>query len=133
MRIKTLAYAVSFAALIAVIGCGRTDGVKPGSTNRSRPDGSSDPSPGEEPALKDADAYAARAYEWLRKGNVDNALKDYDRAVRLEPGRAAFWNGRGFTWHMKGIEDEDRPACEDRALSDYAEAIRLDPGYASAI
>ena len=33
---------------------------------------------------------------------------------------------------MKGIQDKDRPACEDRALSDYAEAIRLDPKYASA-
>jgi tetratricopeptide (TPR) repeat protein len=36
-------------------------------------------------------------------------------------------------WHMKGIQDKDRPACEDRALSDYAEAIRLDPKRASAI
>src|SRR5262249_217347 len=33
----------------------------------------------------------------------------------------------------KGIEDKDRPACEDRALSDYAGAIRIDPNNASAI
>ena len=61
------------------------------------------------------------------------ALKDYDTAVRLQPKNAAFLNSRGFTWHMKGIEDKDRPACEDRALSDYAAAIRIDPKYASAI
>src|SRR5262249_24824516 len=54
-------------------------------------------------------------------------------ALQLKPNHAAFWNARGFTWHMKGIQDKDRPACEDRALSDYAEAIRLDPKYASAI
>jgi tetratricopeptide (TPR) repeat protein len=83
--------------------------------------------------LDDAAAYAARAYDWLREGDYGKALKDYDRAIRLQPDRAALWNARGFTWHMKGIGDEDRPACEDRALSDYAAAMRLDPQYASAI
>jgi tetratricopeptide (TPR) repeat protein len=83
--------------------------------------------------LKDADAYAARAYDWLCKGDYDKALKNYDRAIQLKPEHAAFWNARGFTWHMKSIQDKDRPACEDRALSDYAEAIRLEPKYASAI
>lgn len=83
--------------------------------------------------MEDADAYAERAYEWLCKGNCANALKDYDAAVRLKPENAAFLNSRGFTWHMKGIGEEDRPVCEDRALSDYAAAIRIDPKYASAI
>jgi len=87
----------------------------------------------EDAALKGADAYATRAYDWLCKDQYDKALKDYDRALQLEPDRAAFWNARGFAWHMKGVHGEDRPACEDRALSDYAEAIRLDPKSASAI
>ena len=131
MWIKSLVHAAFFAGLIVAVGCNRANGVKP-----DRDDG---PASGDSPdsdrqlAMKDADAYAARAYEWLGKGDRDRALEDYDRAVRLEPGRAAFLNGRGFAWHMKGIEDEDRPTCEDRALSDYAEAIRIDPKYASAI
>lgn len=98
-------------ALLAAVGCHRA----------------------EDAALKDADAYAARAYDWLCDSDYDKALKDYGRAIQLEPGRAAFWNSRGFTWHMKGIGDGDRPGCEDRALSDYAEAIRLDPRNASAL
>ena len=89
--------------------------------------------PDEDAALKDADAYATRAYDWLGKGRSDNALADYDRALQLEPDRAEFWSARGFAWHGKGVEDTDRPACEDRALSDYAEAIRLDPKHASAM
>ena len=83
--------------------------------------------------MKDADAYAARASEWLREGDFDRALKDYDQAIRLRQDQAPFWNNRGFTWHMKGYQKEDRPAFEDRALADYAEAICLDPSSASAI
>jgi tetratricopeptide (TPR) repeat protein len=116
MWIKALIPGVVSTALLVALGCS-------GSGGRAEP---------EEAPLKDADAYAARAYEWLGT-DYDKALKDYDRAIQLEPGRAAFWNGRGFTWHMKSIGDADRPACEDRALSDYAGAIRIEPKYASAI
>jgi tetratricopeptide (TPR) repeat protein len=83
--------------------------------------------------LKNAAAYAARASDWLRKGNYEKALRDYDSSLQLKPADAAILNSRGFTWHMKSIEDKDRAACEDRALSDYAEAIRINPKYASAI
>jgi tetratricopeptide (TPR) repeat protein len=118
MGIKTLVRVVFIAGLIIEIGC-----------NRAGDSSTFDA----ELTLKDADGYAARAYEWLGSGNFNKALKDYDRAVSLKPNHPAFLNGRGFTCHMKGIEDEDRPTCEDRALSDYAEAIRIDPNYASAI
>jgi tetratricopeptide (TPR) repeat protein len=101
--------------------------------SESRPKPSDVSPPKQETPLKDADAYAARANEWLRKGDHDETLKDYDRAILLKPDYAPFWNNRGFTWHMKGFQDKDRPASEDRALSDYAEAIRLNPTSASAI
>jgi len=128
---KALALIVWVAGLGVGTGCNRADVERPTSKGSS---GQSDvPQADEEPTLKDADAYAKRAYDWLCKDNHANALKDYDRAIQLQPTHAAFWNARGFTWHMKGIQDKDRPACEDRALSDYAEAIRLDPKYASAI
>ena len=34
---------------------------------------------------------------------------------------------------MKGLGEDDRPACEDRALADYAEALRIDPDFALAL
>lgn len=76
---------------------------------------------------KSAVFYYEQAGNWLQKGDYDRALKNYDHAIRIDPDRAAFWNNRGFTWHMKGIEDKDRASCEERALSDYAQALRLDP------
>lgn len=120
MRHSALVLVVLVVGLV-VIGC-----------NRAGP-GDSPDAEKEEPALKDAETYAARAYDWLCKGNFEKALRDYDSALQLRPTDAAILNGRGFTWHMKSIEDKNRAACEDRALSDYAEAIRIDPKYASAI
>jgi tetratricopeptide (TPR) repeat protein len=116
--------------LLFVSGCGRTAGGKPDPDRGLRRGDAVD---AEEPALKNADAYAVRASIWLENGDYDNALKDYDEAIRLKPEHASFLNSRGFTWHMKGIQDRDRPACEDHALADYDEAIRLSPRYASAI
>jgi tetratricopeptide (TPR) repeat protein len=117
MGVRAIIACVVSTALLVSLGCS-------GSVGRTEPD---------ELVLKDANAYAARAYERLGTGDYDRALKDYDRAIQLEPTGATYWNGRGFAWHMRSIGDGDRPACEDRALSDYAEAIRLDPEYASAI
>jgi Tfp pilus assembly protein PilF len=114
MATKSLFLVVLVAGLLMAAGCNTSDSEG-------------------EPALKDADAYAARAYDWLCRDQHDRALRDYDRAIELDPGRAAFWNARGFTWHMKGIDDPGRPGCEDRALADYAEALRLDPTYPSAL
>lgn len=118
MWCKTLFIVVG---LVVVAGCNRTDPGDPPTAEK------------EVLALKDADAFAARAYDWLCEGNYEKALRDYDSALRLKPTNAAFLNSRGFTWHMKSIEDEDRSASEERALTDYTEAIRIDPKNVSAI
>src|SRR5262249_8462120 len=107
------------AGLAAGPGCTPPDRVNPGPASGYKPRNVSRPN--EETPLKDADAYATRAYDWLCKDDFARSLKDYDLAIQLEPDRADFWNARGFTWHMKSIQDKDRPSCEDRALSDYAE------------
>jgi Tfp pilus assembly protein PilF len=131
-----------FASLSVVIGCNRVEVAKTGS-NKERALGVPSDSVGEDTKREfdqenrrnpaDAEACAARASAWLNKGNYSQALNDYDQAIRLEPKNAQFWTSRGFTWHMKGIDDKERAKCEERALSDYAEAIRLDPRDAQAI
>src|SRR5262249_50768041 len=109
---KALAFVLCAVGLGVGTGCNRAGEGQPGSPDRRGPGDVAEPDGG--PALDDADAYAARAYDWLCKGQYDRALKDYDRAIRLRPDHPAFLNARGFAWHMKGIQDRDRPACEDR-------------------
>jgi len=124
-------FLIFLACLGVGLGCRRIDGERPTSKGSSGRNDVAQQS--EEPTLTDGNAYAKRAYDWLCKDNHDQALKDYDQAIKLQPDHAAFWNARGFTWHMKGISDKDQAECEDHAISDHAEAIRLNSEYASAI
>lgn len=112
MGIRALVPVVLFAGLVGVGGCNRSGGKT---------------------ARRDADVYAARAYGSLRVDDWDKALKDLDSAIELRPDDAALLTSRGYAWHMKGLGDDDRPACEDRALADYAEAIRIAPDFAAAL
>src|SRR6202035_1531080 len=65
------------------------------------------------------------------RGDGDQAMKDYDRAIAdfdaalsLDPKFQRAYNNRGAAWRGKG----DRT----RALQDYAEAVRLNPSDATA-
>jgi tetratricopeptide (TPR) repeat protein len=106
----------------------------------------------------DAEAFARRATAWQRKGDVDNALKDYSEALRLNPTAAAWWSNRGIGWYAKkdydkSIKDFDEairinPKMDayyygrglswaakkeyDKAIKDYDEALRLEPKYVHA-
>src|SRR5579859_1780050 len=94
MCIRIVVAIVPFASLSVVIGCNRVEGVKPGSKDVRAPGIPS--SPGVDHAMGEFDqaiqqnpmnseTHAARAAAWLNKGNYDQALNDYDRAIRLEP------------------------------------------------
>jgi tetratricopeptide (TPR) repeat protein len=58
------------------------------------------------------------------KSNWDQAILEYNEALRVNPNNAAVYNSRGIAYYEK--EDYDR------AIADYNQAIRLDPNYASA-
>jgi tetratricopeptide (TPR) repeat protein len=63
--------------------------------------------------------YAFRGLSWYAKRELDNALRDYNEAIRLEPSNSSFFTVRGrvnFEMHHY-----------DAAIADYTEAIRLDP------
>jgi tetratricopeptide (TPR) repeat protein len=69
-------------------------------------------------------ALIARAGAYDRKDMVDDAISDYDAALRLDPALADIFNIRGELWRRKG----DRR----RALADFAAAIKLNPDHLTA-
>src|SRR3989338_6117745 len=68
-------------------------------------------------------AYNNRGLAWGNKGNLDNAIADYDTAIRLNPNLAEAYNNRGLAWGNKGNLDN--------AIADYDTAIRLNPNFAA--
>src|SRR5262245_7779731 len=68
---------------------------------------------------KDPWALFMRGEGWLEKGEPDNAIKDFDECIRLDPTGAHPFNRRGNAWWAKHEYD--------KAIKDYDEAIRLDP------
>ena len=60
----------------------------------------------------------ADAYE--KKGLYDEAIKEYQEALRLNPGRSEFYYNLGNVYYAKGLYEE--------AIKEYQEALRLDPG-----
>ena len=66
--------------------------------------------------------YNNRGYAYLRKGDVDKAIADYDEAIRLDPKYAKACFFRGSAWENKGDWD--------KAVADYTRAVRLDSRYA---
>jgi tetratricopeptide (TPR) repeat protein len=107
---------------------------------------------------KSASAWYARAVCWYEKGELNNAIKDFDEAIRLDPKVATYYTGRGAAKrtlknYIGSIADHDeairlKPKSASAyfnrgiakyslknytsAITDYDEAIRLDPNYANA-
>jgi tetratricopeptide (TPR) repeat protein len=70
-------------------------------------------------SLNDPAFYLARGERWLREGDFDRAIVDFDEAIRLRPDSALAHRHRGNAWSGKGELA--------RALADYEVAISLDP------
>lgn len=56
---------------------------------------------------------------FLDKDDLENALVAFNEAIRLDPGYAEAYNGRGVTYALRGQLA--------RAIADCCEAIRLSP------
>jgi len=66
-----------------------------------------------------AQAYAARGKEYFAKGWYDQAINDYNEAIRLDQNYTEAYILRGEAYKMKGWYDQ--------AISDYNRALHLDP------
>jgi len=72
----------------------------------------------------EAIAYIKRGMAWFEKNDYEQAIKEFNEAIRLDPKYAlAYWN-RGKAWLAKSDYDQ--------AILDYGRAIQLDPTDASA-
>ena len=106
----------------------------------------------------DADCYIDRALWWDSRGNFDQGIANYTRAICICPNSEVAYNNRGYDWYRKGEFDKaiadynhalaicpkdgaaysnrgivwDDRGEEDKALADYEQALAVDPNTASA-
>ena len=64
-------------------------------------------------------AYCNRGRVFALKGDVEKAMADYDRAIRLDPKFAIAYNNRGDALMTRGDID--------KAIADFSTAIKHDP------
>jgi tetratricopeptide (TPR) repeat protein len=76
-------------------------------------------------SLPDAEAYLKRGEAFARAHHYDQAIADYNMAIRLKPDYAEAYNDRGHAYHWQGGNG-------DRALADFTRAIELRPNYPTA-
>jgi len=124
------------AAVVAVVLLGllfwrgqRTDqGSQPSPPGEVKPEPSPGPS-GESaaisPRLGNADSFRNQGlYERDKRQNYDQAIRDFDQAIRLQPNFPEAFANRGDTYLWK--------SDFSRAAEDYDQVIRLDPQFAQA-
>ena len=64
--------------------------------------------------------YAARAIPHWKKGDLNRALEDYNKAIQLDPKNSTYYKVRG-DFYQNQLKDYDK------AFADYATAIKLNP------
>ncbi len=79
---------------------------------------------GNETARIVAVAYNNRGNAYVRRGDFERAIQDYDQALKVDTNYAKAFNNRGVAYGKTGQHD--------LAIRDLDEAIRLDPNYANA-
>ncbi len=85
------------------------------------------PCPGSEIIVSDlfnAMTLNNRGFAHFRKGELENALADFNRAIRMQPQLADAYNNRGNVWQEKGDLE--------KALADFNQAIKLNPRHSAA-
>lgn len=78
--------------------------------------------------------YMHRANVYIDKGEYNNAIKDYNKVVAMEPTGIRGYYGRGLVWHIFAIKEENGKSIEyyKNAIEDYTSAIELKPNYVQA-
>jgi tetratricopeptide (TPR) repeat protein len=78
----------------------------------------------QETAYSRAIAYNNRGNAYTAKGDIDRAISDYSEAIRLDPNKAEYLNGRCWA---RAIAGRELPL----AVTDCTEALRIAPNDAN--
>lgn len=68
--------------------------------------------------------FHGRGVNWLKIGQPDKAIEDFDKAIALDASSAQAYDDRAAAWYDKGDWDQ--------AIRDYSEAILRNAGFADA-
>jgi Flp pilus assembly protein TadD len=74
--------------------------------------------------LGDAKFYNTRGIAYGEKGQYDQAISDFNRAIELNPNDNKAYNNRGIAYRLKGQYDQ--------AISNFNKAIEINPKDAEA-
>lgn len=66
-----------------------------------------------------------RGLGYLQLQRYDEAIRDCDEAIRIDPNNAFAFDQRGEAWRAKGDIK--------RALADFKQALRIDPNFSAAL
>lgn len=69
-----------------------------------------------------AEVYSYRGLAYFDKGDLDQAISDYNIAIAINPNYSKAYSHRGLAYAYKGDFDQ--------AISDYNKAIIINPNYA---
>ena len=78
----------------------------------------------EKEELLTAQDYFRRGFRASSEGHTQEAVKEYSKAIELDPSFASAYHNRGILYNNLGEQQ--------KALDDYNKAIELDPSYAFA-
>lgn len=78
----------------------------------------------EKEELLTAQDYFRRGFRASSEGHTQEAVKEYSKAIELDPSFASAYHNRGILYNNLGEQQ--------KALDDYNKAIELDPSYATA-
>lgn len=73
---------------------------------------------------QDVKAYTDKGIANCESGNFDQALKDFNDALKQKPNDASLYDLRGMAYRCKGMDD--------KAVQDFNKAMELDPKFGRA-